>query len=62
MAASTQPKPAAADAVWRDAQADLARRYPGSAHLTAAAGGHGLHRDEKAWFLASVRTFLAGVR
>ena len=47
------------DAVWRDAQADLAARYPGSTHVTAPAGGHALHKDQPAWFVAQVRSFLA---
>lgn len=55
-------RPAAGDAVWRDAQADLAARYPGSAHVTAAEGGHALHKDQPTWFTAQVRTFLAELR
>ena len=47
------------DALWSDAQADLAARYPGSLHLTAESAGHYIHRDQRDWFLASVRAFLA---
>jgi pimeloyl-ACP methyl ester carboxylesterase len=59
-------RPAAAgakpiDMLWAQAQADLAARYPGSHHLTAPAGGHDMHHDERDWFLATVRDFLASV-
>ena len=42
------------DALWAQSQAKLAARYPGSTHLTASAGGHYIHRDQKAWFVAAV--------
>ena len=47
------------DASWTDAQADLAARYPGSLHLTAESAGHYIHLEQRDWFLASVRAFLA---
>lgn len=46
------------DALWTQAQDALAARYPGSRHLTAEAGGHYIHRDQRDWFLVSVRAFL----
>lgn len=52
------PNPKPFDALWAQAQAVLAAGYPGSSHLTAPAGGHYVHRDQKAWFLAAVRSFL----
>lgn len=51
--------PTAWQALWTQAQADLAARYPGSRHLTAPAGGHDIHNDQGEWFVASVRAFLA---
>lgn len=50
------------DALWTEAQSDLAARYPGSQHLNAESGGHYLHDDQREWFVASVRTFLSGLR
>jgi len=50
------------EVLWTQAQADLAARYPGSEHLSAAAGGHYVHYDQRDWFLSSVRTFLPRVR
>ncbi|HWL92481.1 MAG TPA: alpha/beta hydrolase [Phycisphaerae bacterium] len=50
------------DALWTQAQGDLAARYPGSRHLAAVAGGHYIHRDQRDWFLFSVRAFLTAVR
>jgi pimeloyl-ACP methyl ester carboxylesterase len=47
------------DAVWAEAQSDLAARYPGSLHLTAESGGHYLHHDLRDWFIASVQAFLS---
>ncbi|HEX3484252.1 MAG TPA: alpha/beta hydrolase [Micropepsaceae bacterium] len=47
------------DTLWTKAQSDLAARYPGSRHLTAEAGGHYVHRDQREWFLASVQAFLS---
>lgn len=49
-------------ALWMQAQDDLAARYPGSRHLTAEAGGHYIHQDQRDWFLISVRAFLTDVR
>lgn len=46
-------------ALWTAAQADLAAGYAGSRHLTAPAGGHSVHRDQRDWFIASVRAFVA---
>jgi thioesterase domain-containing protein len=46
------------DALWADAQRDLAARHIGSQHLIAARAGHYIHRDERAWFVASVAKFL----
>ena len=46
------------DALWTRAQADLAARYPGALHLSAADGGHDIHHDQREWFLASVQEFL----
>jgi pimeloyl-ACP methyl ester carboxylesterase len=50
------------DTVWTKAQSDLAARYPGSRHLTADAGGHYLHQDQREWFLTSVQAFLGQLR
>jgi pimeloyl-ACP methyl ester carboxylesterase len=49
------------DALWSINQDDLASRYAGARHLTASSGGHYLHLDKKAWFISSVREFLASV-
>lgn len=49
-------------ALWDQAQTDLAARYPGARHLRAPAGGHYIHRDQRAWFLERVRDFLAQPR
>lgn len=46
-------------ALWTAAQADLAAGYAGSRHLTAPAGGHSVHQDQRDWFIASVRAFVA---
>lgn len=48
------------DALWSAAQRDLAARYPGSLHLVANSGGHYVHRDQRDWYVASVRAFLSG--
>jgi pimeloyl-ACP methyl ester carboxylesterase len=55
---STPEEPTAIDALWAHAQADLAARYAGSQHLTATHAGHYIHQDERAWFVASIATFL----
>lgn len=52
-------KPSPFDLVWSADQDDLAARYPGARHLIAPPSGHYLHTDQKAWFVASVRTFIA---
>ena len=49
------------DALWSKAQDDLATRYA-ARHLTAPAGGHYIHRDQREWFVAQVKTFLAGAK
>lgn len=49
------------DAMWATGQNDLAARYPGSHHLTASAGGHYIHVDQRAWYVRSVQAFLADV-
>lgn len=46
-------------ALWTAAQADLAAGYAGSRHLAAPAGGHYVHRDQREWFIASVRAFVS---
>jgi pimeloyl-ACP methyl ester carboxylesterase len=50
------------DALWTQAQGDLAALYVGSGHLTAPAGGHYIHRDQREWFIDRVNEFLAAVR
>lgn len=56
------PKGAKAfDALWSKAQDDLAVRYA-ARHLTAPAGGHYIHRDQRAWFIAQVSEFLKGAQ
>lgn len=60
----SRPAPAKAkpfDRVWSEAQADLAARYAGARHVAAPAGGHNVHRDQRAWFTAEVAAFLAAV-
>lgn len=47
----------ASDALWKQAQADLAGRYARAVHLTAPAGGHYIHRDQRAWFVTTVQQF-----
>ncbi len=54
----TPPNAKPFDALWARLQTHLAARYPGSTHLTAPAGGHYVHRDQKAWFVSAVRSFL----
>lgn len=49
------------DRLWTQAQSDLAARYPGALHRTAPAGGHYVHRDQRAWFVDEVTAFLATV-
>lgn len=46
---------------WSIAQVGLAVRYPGSRHLVAAGGGHVIHHDQRAWYLASVQEFLGAL-
>jgi pimeloyl-ACP methyl ester carboxylesterase len=50
------------DALWTEAQGDLAALYAGSRHLTAPAGGHYIHRDQREWFMGCVNDFLARIR
>ena len=50
------------DALWTNAQSDLAARYPGSRHLIAESAGHYLHHDQREWFVASVQAFLSQIR
>jgi pimeloyl-ACP methyl ester carboxylesterase len=57
---SLAPNPKPFDALWAQAQNDLAARY-GAQHLTAPAGGHYVHKDQRDWFLARVTAFLATV-
>jgi pimeloyl-ACP methyl ester carboxylesterase len=54
----TGSHPTPFDALWTQAQGDLAARYPGSSHLTAPGGGHYVHRDQRAWFVGAVTNFL----
>lgn len=49
------------DRLWTEAQSDLAARYPGAVHRTAPAGGHYVHRDQRAWFVGEVTGFLAAL-
>jgi pimeloyl-ACP methyl ester carboxylesterase len=49
------------DTVWAEGQDDLAARYANARHLVASEGGHYLHTDQRAWFIASVREFLAEI-
>lgn len=59
---SRAPGPKPFDSLWTQAQSDLAARYPGALHRTAPAGGHYVHRDQRAWFVGEVTAFLATVR
>jgi pimeloyl-ACP methyl ester carboxylesterase len=45
------------DAMWARAQRDLAQHY-GATHRNAPAGGHYIHIDQQAWFVAAVGDFL----
>lgn len=57
----SRPTPANAnafDATWASSQRELAARYAGAHHLTAPTGGHNIHEDEAAWFVASIQAFL----
>ncbi len=57
----SRPTPGAAkpfDTMWAAAQVDLAKRYPGSLHLTASGGGHDVHNDQQDWYLGAVLEFL----
>lgn len=51
--------PSAFDVLWSTAQRDLAARYPGARQLVAEGGGHYIHRDQRAWFVESVGTFVS---
>jgi pimeloyl-ACP methyl ester carboxylesterase len=46
------------DALWSEAQDDLARRY-GARHLRAPSGGHYIHVDQREWFIAQLKAFMA---
>jgi len=43
---------------WSIAQDELAKRYPGSVHLVAGAGGHDIHHDQRDWYVKSLKAFL----
>lgn len=45
------------DAAWAISQNELAARYH-ARHLTAPNGGHYIHEDAAAWFIASIQAFL----
>lgn len=56
------PKKAKAfDTLWGKTQEDLAARHT-ARHLTAPAGGHYIHHDQRDWFIAQVSAFLARTR
>ena len=60
----SRPTPAGAkpfDALWGQAQDDLAARY-GARRLAAPGDGHYIHKDQRAWFVDQVSGFLAGVK
>ena len=57
--AGTSPKPM--DALWAQAQDDLASAYPGAQHNTAPGGGHYIHKDARPWFVAQIHAFLVQV-
>lgn len=46
------------DALWSQAQIDLALRHGLSSPVTAPAGGHYVHRDQRDWFVTETRRFL----
>ncbi len=50
--------PGAFDVLWSTAQRDLAARYPGARQVVAEGGGHYIHRDQRAWFVETVRAFI----
>jgi pimeloyl-ACP methyl ester carboxylesterase len=58
---SVAPEAGSSDAVWAEGQDILAARYADSQHLVASESGHYLHHDQEAWFVASVRDFLAAM-
>ena len=47
------------DALWSQAQIDLALRYGLTGPVTAPAGGHYVHRDQRDWFVTETLRFLA---
>ncbi|WP_309645301.1 alpha/beta fold hydrolase [Phenylobacterium sp.] len=61
MSRSIGRRAAPLDALWATAQEDLAGRYAGARHMTAPAGGHYIHRDERGWFVSNVLAFLASI-
>ncbi|HEV2530322.1 alpha/beta fold hydrolase [Phenylobacterium sp.] len=54
-------KPSPMDGLWVQGQAELAARYAGAIHLTAPAGGHYIHREQRDWFVSAVRQFYAAM-
>lgn len=58
----TPANPSAFDVLWTTTQRDLAARYPGARQLVAEDGGHYIHVDQHAWFVASVRAFINEAR
>lgn len=55
-------RPIAADAggidgLWNTSQGDLAARYA-TARVSAPGGGHYVHKDQAAWFVAQVQAFI----
>lgn len=55
---SLPSNPSAFDVLWSSAQRDLAARYPGARQFVAGGAGHYIHRDQRTWFVASVRAFI----
>lgn len=58
----TPVNPSAFDILWSAAQRDLTARYPGAQQLVTEDGGHYIHVDQRAWFVASVRAFIDQAR
>jgi pimeloyl-ACP methyl ester carboxylesterase len=50
------------DILWSTAQREHTARYPGARQLVAERGGHYIHRDQRAWFVRSVRAFVNEAR
>ena len=49
------------DGLWNASQGDLAARYA-TRRVSAPGGGHYVHKDQAAWFMAQVRAFILPVR